>query len=138
MKGHLLSRGYRLQQHRIRESIRRVDPRGSMLCRLQVTNRQVYCVPSPRSLYHIDGNHKLIWWWFVIHGCIDGYSRRIIYLQCSGNNRSQTVLDDFVDGVRRLGLPKRVRADITGHGPFKKGLLNIVTKQPPELPLWTS
>lgn len=114
MKGHLLSHGYRIQQHRIRESLRRVDPRGSMLRRLQVINRRVYCVPGPRSLYHIDGNHKLIRWRFVIHGCIDGYSRRIIYLQCHNNNRSQTVLDAFVDGVRRLGLPRRVRADKGG------------------------
>lgn len=33
MKGHLLFRGYRLQQSRIRESLRRIDPRGCMLRR---------------------------------------------------------------------------------------------------------
>ena len=30
MSGHLLSRGIRVQQHRIRESMRRVDPEGTM------------------------------------------------------------------------------------------------------------
>ena len=50
----------------------------------------------------------------VIHGCIDGYSRRIIYLKATDNNRSDTVLELFVDGVDRLGLPSRVRADRGG------------------------
>ena len=60
MQGHLLSRGYRIQQGRIRESQRRVDPDGAIIRRLHVLNRRVYSVPSPRSLYHIDGYHKLI------------------------------------------------------------------------------
>ena len=60
MQGHLLSKGYRVQQVRIRESQRRVDPNGSVIRRLHVLNRRKYCVPAPLSLYHIDGNHKLI------------------------------------------------------------------------------
>ena len=60
MQGHLLSRGYRVQQARVREAQRRVDPNGSIMRRLHVLNRREYSVPSPRSLYHIDGHHKLI------------------------------------------------------------------------------
>ena len=41
--------------------------------------------------------------------CIDGYSR-IIYLHCKCNNRAETVLQLFV-GVRKHGLPNRVRGD---------------------------
>lgn len=50
----------------------------------------------------------------MIHGCIDGYSRRVIYLKASNNNRSSTVLELFQNGVRRLGLPSRVRGDRGG------------------------
>lgn len=60
MQGHLFSRGYRIQQSRVREAQRRVDPDGSIIRRLHVINRREYSVPSPRSLYHIDGHHKLI------------------------------------------------------------------------------
>ena len=60
MQGHLLSRGYRVQQQRVREAQRRVDPEGSLMRRLRVVNRQQYQVPTPLSLWHIDGNHKLI------------------------------------------------------------------------------
>lgn len=60
MSGHLLSRGIRVQQNRIRESIHRIDPEGSVARRLQTISRRTYRVPAPRSLFHIDGNHKLI------------------------------------------------------------------------------
>ena len=60
MQGHLLSRGYRVQQLRIREAQRRVDPDGTVMRRLRAVNRRRYQVPAPLSLWHIDGNHKLI------------------------------------------------------------------------------
>jgi hypothetical protein len=114
MQGHLLSRGIRVQQIRIRECQRRVDPEGTIMRRLNCLNRRKYSVPAPRSLYHIDGHHKLIRWRIVTHGCIDGYSRRIIYLKATNNNRSETVLQLFVNAVAHTGLPSRVRGDKGG------------------------
>ncbi|KAL5479147.1 hypothetical protein EMCRGX_G000505 [Ephydatia muelleri] len=114
MRGHLLALGLRVQQQRIRESQRRVDHDGSMMRRLSTVYRRVYRVSGPKALYHIDGNHKLIRWRFVIHGGIDGYSRRIIYLHCSNNNRAGTVLQLFLASVREFGLPTRIRADKGG------------------------
>ena len=55
--GHLISLGFHVQQHRIRESMRRVDP---LARRLTTIHRRSYKVPSPLSLWHLDGNHKLI------------------------------------------------------------------------------
>ena len=60
MLGHLHYRGLRVQQVRVRESLRRVDPEGSMIRRLCTINRRAYRVDAPLSLWHIDGNHKLI------------------------------------------------------------------------------
>ncbi len=54
LMGHLIARGVRVQQHRVREAQRRVDPGGAML------RRRSYHVNGPLALWHIDGNHKLI------------------------------------------------------------------------------
>ena len=62
MTGFLRSRGVVVQQSRIREAMRRVNPEGTMLraLRLHVTHRRSYQVSSPLALWHVDGNHKLI------------------------------------------------------------------------------
>ena len=60
MQGHLISKGHHIQQYRVRESQRRIDPNGTIMRRLHAVTRRQYSVPFPRSLYHIDGYHKLI------------------------------------------------------------------------------
>lgn len=65
-------------------------------------------------MWHLDGHHKLIRWRLVTHGAIDGYSRMITFLQCSSNNRADTVLKVFRSAVEMYGLPNKVRTDHGG------------------------
>lgn len=61
-----------------------------------------------------DGLRCLIRWRIVIHGAIDGFSRRIVYLQASDNNRAGTVVSLFRQAVNECGWPSRVRLDRGG------------------------
>lgn len=112
--GHLRSCELHIQRFRIRESIHRTDPINTALRWHDNINRQPYHVPSPNSLWHIDSNLKLIRWGFVIQAGIDGYSRVIVYAKCSLNNRSDTVLESFLEAEARHGKPSRVRSDHGG------------------------
>ncbi|KAL0970155.1 hypothetical protein UPYG_G00238050 [Umbra pygmaea] len=114
--GHLHAQGVRVQDARVLESLRRVDPEGTRsrarsLCTIK---RRQYSVPGPNAMWHIDGNHKLIRWRFVVHGGIDGFSRMITFLTAATNNRATTVLGSFLGAINRFGLPSRVRSDMGG------------------------
>ena len=112
--GHLRARGIFVQRSRVRESIHRVDPQGAENRRCRRIRRRVYCVPCPNYIWHFDGNHKLIRWRFVMHAGIDGFSRLIVFCQCSNNNSSQTVLTLFQSAVSKYGRPLKVRTDKGG------------------------
>lgn len=62
MLGLLRAQGYRVQWRRVRASMHRVDTAGIVLrmSELRCVIRRTYSVPGPRSLMHIDTNHKLI------------------------------------------------------------------------------
>ena len=50
-------------------------------------------------------------WRFIVHGCIDGYSRKIMYLSCQTDNCASTVHALFVDRVDKYWIHQRVRSD---------------------------
>ncbi|XP_078315098.1 uncharacterized protein LOC111130269 isoform X4 [Crassostrea virginica] len=114
----LVTKGHRLQRQRVRDAVRKVDPEGILFRRLFLSvhriQRRTYNVRAPRALWHIDGNHKLIRWRFIIHGGIDGYSRVPVFLAVNTNNKADTVLQNFVEAVQRWGLPEKVRSDKGG------------------------
>ena len=45
----------------------------------------------------------------MVHGCIDGYRRTVVYLRCNTDNTSATVLKLFEEAVFKWGLLLRVR-----------------------------
>ena len=132
VKGLLQARGIHVSMVRVRNCVRQIDPINTALRWATPQRRRIYSVPHPNFLWHIDGNHKLIrymyvcaqWhfvfttyyssffrWRLVVLGGVDGYSRFIVYLKCSNNNRSSTVLDLFEGAVQQFGMPDRVRSD---------------------------
>ncbi|KAJ8043438.1 hypothetical protein HOLleu_10518 [Holothuria leucospilota] len=56
----LHNEGIKVQRKRVRASVRRVDPAGVACRSRRVLKRMAYKVHGPNSLWHLDGNHKLI------------------------------------------------------------------------------
>ena len=73
----LADKGLRIQQLRVKASLRRIDGLRQLLRNRATITRRIYSVPYPNYLWHIDGHHKLIRWGIVIHGGADGYDRMV-------------------------------------------------------------
>ena len=68
MQGHLFTQGHRVSQARVRESLQRIDPDGVAIRWSATIERRRYRVQSPLSLWHLDGNHKLIRYVIMLRG----------------------------------------------------------------------
>ena len=68
----------------------------------------IYCYFVTLKTYHYFR------WKIVIHGGIDGYSRVVVFLSSSNNNRADTVQELFEKAVDCYGLPSRIRSDKGG------------------------
>ena len=99
IKQFLIEKGIIVQRMRIRDSLHRVNGDGVNARKQGRLHRRVYDVQGPNHLWHIDTNHKLVRWYFVVFGAIDGFSRLPVALECRSNNKAETVLECFLKGV---------------------------------------
>ena len=107
----LKERGIKVQRVRLRDSIHRVDQVGVKERKKGRLKRRVYNVQGPNHLWHVDTNHKLVRWNFIIVGGIDVFSRLPVMLKCTDTNIADTLLMCFLEAVNTYGLPSRVRTD---------------------------
>ncbi|KAJ8311347.1 hypothetical protein KUTeg_010702 [Tegillarca granosa] len=68
---------------------------------------------GPNFLWHIDGYDKLKPYAIAIHGCIDGFSQHIIWLQAKNTNKDPRVVARYyIDAIEHAnGNPMKIRAD---------------------------
>ncbi|EKD05022.1 hypothetical protein A1Q2_00671 [Trichosporon asahii var. asahii CBS 8904] len=106
--------GIKVTRDQVQATCRRLNPNGTWDRWIRARLRRVYRVPWINSLWHIDGHHKLNPWKIVIHGGVDGFSRRVVFLRASNNNLAMTVESCFMEATRLHGWPSRVRVDYGG------------------------
>ena len=75
--------------------------------------RRTYFAKGPNYIWHVDGYDKIKPYGICISGCIDGYSRKVLWLRAGSTNNDPYVVGGyFVDAVERLGgCPTIVRTD---------------------------
>ena len=82
----------------MRHALRIIDPEGvSGRLRSRLRRRQ-YRGKGPNFLWHIGGYDKLKPFGFCIHGCIDGFSRRIMKLEAGSTNSNSRVVANYFVG----------------------------------------
>lgn len=90
-----------------------VDPDGIEKRSRYKLKRRQYKVPGPNHLWHIDGFDKLKKYGFAIHGCVDGFSRRVLWLESSmTNNKPEVIAYYYLNCVQNLKcVPSVIRSD---------------------------
>ena len=75
--------------------------------------RRSYVSPGPNATWHVDGYDKLKPYGLPIHGCVDGFSRRIMWLKvCKSNNDPVIPAGFFLHAVEENGMrPMLVQTD---------------------------
>ena len=107
-------RGYVVDQETVRLIIKYLDPEGVRCRTRRRLRRRAYFNMGPNFLWHMDGYDKLKPYGICIHGCVDGFSRRIMWLEAySTNNDPRLIAGYFVDTVSEIhGCPRTIRADL--------------------------
>lgn len=97
----------------VRFIVKTLDPEGVQLRTAHRLKRRLFISPGPNYTWHIDGYDKLKPYGFPIHAAIDGYSRKILWLNIThSNNDPNIVASYFINCIEELRvLPTVVRAD---------------------------
>ena len=97
----------------VHQVLKKLDPEGVQARSRHRLRRQNYSTKGPNYLWHIDGYDKLKPFGFCVHSAIDGYSRKILWLEVSSSNNDPGIITKYyLDYVRQISGTLRVkRAD---------------------------
>lgn len=103
----------RANQETVRLILQTIDPEGVEVRSRRRLRRRQYINKGPGYLIHLDGYDKLKPFGFSIHGAIDGFSRRILWLKVMPSNKNPRVIGNlFVKFLQEIGrVPRMVRCD---------------------------
>ena len=109
----MIHHGFVIDRETVRIILQHLDPAGVERCSRRTFRRRLYSVKGPNYLWHLDGYDKLKPFGFPIHGCIDGFSRRILWLRVGHSNNNPRVISSFfLSCIKEVkGIPRIVRGD---------------------------
>ncbi|CAB4041048.1 RNA-directed DNA polymerase from mobile element jockey, partial [Paramuricea clavata] len=98
----------------VQHLIKQLDPEGVEQRKAHKLRRRMYHNRGPNDVWHCDGYDKLKPFGFPIHACIDGWSRKILWLYVTrSNNLPQNIAAYYLETVRQLrGCPMKLVTDL--------------------------
>ncbi|XP_020901510.1 uncharacterized protein LOC110240064 [Exaiptasia diaphana] len=108
-----VNHGLVVDRETVRLSLKILDPVGVENRSRRRLRRREYRGRGPNFIWHMDGYDKLKPYGMAIHGAIDGYSRRLLWLEVGTTNNDPSVTARyFLDYVKQVGgVPRIARTD---------------------------
>ena len=91
----LRNSGLTADKETVRLMLKSLDPVGVDKRKRRKLTRREYHSFGPNHTWHIDGQDKLKPFEIAIHGAMDGYSWRILWLKLSSSNNNPNVLANY-------------------------------------------
>ncbi|XP_003427718.1 uncharacterized protein LOC100680052 [Nasonia vitripennis] len=105
--------GLDVKRQTVLDILRIVDQEGIVHRSKYRLKRRTYNVPGPNFIWHIDGYDKLKPFDFAIHGCIDGFSRKVMWLElATSNNKPEIICYYYLKAAQKFKqIPAIIRSD---------------------------
>lgn len=104
-----LQEGFTVKRETVREVLKELDPQGVEIRRRRRLRRRLYCNNGPNYLWHLDSYDKLKPYGININGCIDGFSRYIIWLRAGLTSSDPKVTKFLLNILFLLIFTHRIR-----------------------------
>ena len=113
MWARLRMKGITVKRARVMTLLKELDPHGVESRRKKRLRRRAFHAKGPNFVWHSDGHDKLKPFGFSVHGCIDVFSRRLLWLEVGPTNKNPEVIAKYyLDAVKQLrAVPKKIRSD---------------------------
>ena len=114
-------------KEQVRKCLKIVDPERVTERWRKVIRRRIYETDGPGDVFHMDGNDKQ----FAIHGCINGFSRKICLRVATTNSDPTVIANYFLDFISRSKFcPKVLRMDSGNENMYYEDLQVFLTGGP--------
>ena len=108
----LISKEIQYRRKDVRKMVCDKVPEGAQIRKRRLPRCQKYTSPGLSFVWHIDGHDKLKPYGVSIHDGIDGFSRRVLWLDVYTSNKMPEVIAKYyLNTVKRNGVPLSVKAD---------------------------
>lgn len=106
--------GLLVRKEDVRLVLKELDSRGVEMRQARSLRRRNYFARGPNFIWHLDSYDKLKPYGICVNGCIDGYSRKIVWLNAYRTSSDPKLIGGYyLTAVKRLGgCPRVVRGDL--------------------------
>ena len=123
--------GVNISKEHVGKALVDIDLEGVSMRKKKTIKRRTYGTNSPFDVFHIDRNDKLKRFSFAIRGCIDGFSRKLIWRFVSTTNNYPVVVvaNFYLKSVTNLGrAPNTLRMELGTENVYCEELQVFFTK----------
>ena len=127
-----------ISKNDVRKILKELNPSDAQDSWRKLITRRIYDNNGPADVYHIDGNDKLKKWVFAIHGCIDRFSRNILWLHVSTSNNDPLIIAYFcLSCISKYKMsPRTLRMDRGNENIYCEDLQGFFYWEPCKFHLW--